>query len=106
MAAALTETIRQLTGEFVLLDLGSANSVALFRRYPALAQAATLIAVDARGDTPGNLGNFHRTIRLQQAVAGVAGTRPFFSREFPECSSFLEPKTALERPTGWNATSA
>lgn len=91
----MTETVRQLTGDFVLLDLGSANSVAMFRDFPALQPAATLIAVDAREDQYRGPDKFHRRISIKKAVAGTSGKRPFYSRLFPECSSFLQPKPEL-----------
>jgi FkbM family methyltransferase len=91
----MTETIRLLTGDFVLLDLGSANAVGLFRDFPSLASAATFIAVDAREDQYRGSTNFHRVLCLKKAVSGVPGKRAFYSRAFPECSSFLEPKPEL-----------
>jgi hypothetical protein len=95
MVRPMTETIRLLTGDFVLLDLGSANAVGLFRDFPSLSAAITLIAVDAREDRGRASGSFHRVLCLRKAVSGVAGKRAFYSRAFPECSSFLEPKQDL-----------
>jgi hypothetical protein len=91
----MIETIKQLTGDFVLMDLGSANSGALFAPFPELARAATVIKVDARDTNQGPSEQFHRVINLKKAVAGTAGTRPFYCRDFPECSSFLKPKDDL-----------
>ncbi|MDB6036936.1 MAG: hypothetical protein JWM99_777, partial [Verrucomicrobiales bacterium] len=44
----MIEIIKELKGNFVLMDLGSANSGALFKPFPELAGAATVIKVDAR----------------------------------------------------------
>lgn len=96
----MTNIIQQLTGDFVLLDLGSANSTSLFAACPGLARAATVIEVDARTAARGARGDFHRFIQLKKPVSGTSGRRIFYTREFPECSSFLEAKEELVEAYG------
>jgi hypothetical protein len=92
--------IEQFTGDFVLLDLGSANSAALFKPFPELAAAATVIRVDARSTAASSTHPFFRLINISKGISGKAGKRTFYSRKFPECSSFLLPKEELVKAYG------
>jgi hypothetical protein len=96
----LKETLQQLAGELVILDLGSAHSRGLLARFPELAAAAVLVEVDAQGTTTETAHEFHRRVVLRQAVAGQAGRRLFKRRAFPEASSFLDPDPDLVRAYG------
>src|ERR1035438_3740844 len=49
----MIETIGQLKGDFVVLDLGSAHTAGILAEVPGLTNAITLIAVDALlGEAP------------------------------------------------------
>lgn len=96
----MRETVSQLKGDFVVLDLGAAHRLSLLKEAPGLASAITLIEVDAllgEGRQPASEVN---RICLRKAVAGRQGKRIFKRRKFAECSSFLEPKRELVEAYG------
>jgi FkbM family methyltransferase len=95
----MIQTLQSLTGDFVLLDLGSAHSGNLLRRTPELARAVTLIEIDPQA-TGNSIIDRHHRIRLPKAVAGTPGPRLFKHRAFPEGSSFLDPHPGLVRDYG------
>lgn len=96
----LVQTLQWLDNGLVILDLGAAHSTLLFRRFPELRPAVTLIEVDAREAGGRAAAAFRRVIPLRRAVAGAAGRRRFYRRKFPECSSFLEPRQEVVRAYG------
>ncbi len=83
---------KQLAGDFVVMDLGSANSAGLLESQREIASAMTLIEIDARASDPQHGLHFYRTVHLRKAIAGKAGSRVFKTRRFPEGSSFLDPR--------------
>jgi hypothetical protein len=91
----LVQTLELLGDGLVILDLGAAHSTLLFRRFPELRAAVTLVAVDAQDAGPGAAAAFGRVIPLRQAVAGAPGKRRFYRRKFAECSSFLPPRAEI-----------
>jgi FkbM family methyltransferase len=96
----MKETIKQLKGDFVVLDLGSAHTQSIVNSAPEFTEAITLIEVDPllqQGSGKARLGN---RICLNQPVAGTPGKRTFKKRKFPDCSSFLEPKEELIQAYG------
>ncbi len=95
----MIETLQQLKGDFVLLDLGSAHSGNLLSASPELASAVTLVEVDPQAPTADGTV-CHRRICLPRAVAGTPGPRTFKHRAFPEGSSFLDPRPDLLRDYG------
>lgn len=96
----MIETISQLKGDFVVLDLGSAHTAGLLAEVPGLTNAITLIEVDVlSGKEPKEAPGSNR-ISLRQAVAGKRGKRVFRQRRFPDCSSFLAPRPELIQAYG------
>jgi len=95
----MNETLQQLAGDFVLLDLGSAHASRLLKAAPELSAAITLVEVDPQATTRDPQG-CHRRICLPRAVAGSAGPRTFKRRAFPEGSSFLDPQPDQLREFG------
>jgi FkbM family methyltransferase len=95
----MRETARQLKGDFVVLDLGSAHTESILRSSPELAATITLIETDPLLERGTGESQPNR-ICLNQAVVGKPGRRTFKKRKFPDCSSFLEPKEDLIRAYG------
>src|ERR1035441_2965115 len=96
----MIETIGQLKGDFVVLDLGSAHTAGILAEVPGLTNAITLIAVDALlGEAP-KAAPRSNEISLRQAVAGKRGRKVFKQRKTPHCSSFLDPKSELVQAYG------
>lgn len=96
----LVQTLALLGDGLVILDLGAAHSTLLFRRFPELRAAVTLIEVDAQEAGRRAVASFRRVIPLRQAVTGAPGKRRFYRRRFPECSSFLQPREEIVRAYG------
>jgi FkbM family methyltransferase len=96
----MVETIKQLKGEFVVLDLGSAHSSGILRRMPNVMEAITLIEVDLHSSVTESTKDYFKRIKLKKAVTGKRGKRVFKQRKFPDCSSFLAPKPELLRAYG------
>jgi hypothetical protein len=96
----MVETIRQLKGDFVVLDLGSAHSVGILRKMPNVMEAITLIEIDLHASAAESPSDYFKRIKLKKAVAGKRGKRIFKQRKFPDCSSFLDPLPGLVRAYG------
>ena len=96
----MIETIGQLKGDFVVLDLGSAHTAGILAEVPGLTNAITLIAVDALLGEGSKEAPRSNQISLRQAVAGKRGRRVFKQRKLPHCSSFLDPKPELVQAYG------
>lgn len=91
---------RQLQGDFVVVDLGSAAAADFTRRLPDVRGAITLVEIDAQASgTTLNEGYFKR-IALSGGVAGSAGRRTFHKRMSASGSSFLEAKPERIRDYG------
>lgn len=92
MATLLTrmsETIDLLSGNFSILDLGSANASGL----PGLKQfrkAAILIEIDALANSQTRTSDYYKKIAIRGAVSGARERRVFFRRKFSQASSCLE----------------
>ncbi len=95
-------TIRSLTGNFTILDLGSASATDMPALRP-FRSALTLIELDAVAATAATTTKYHRKISLQAAIAGRPGRRMFYQRKFPQSSSFLPAKTELVAAYGLQA---
>lgn len=91
----MRETIKQIQGDFVVLDLGSAHAAGILRNLPEVTSAVTLVEIDMQLADKGEDSPYFRRIQLGKAVAGSPGKRLFRKRVFPDCSSFLEPSQAL-----------
>ena len=96
----MIETIKQLKGDFVVLDLGSAHSVGILRKMPNVMEAITLIEIDLHSNAAESPTDYFKRIKLKKAVAGKRGKRVFKQRKFPDCSSFLVPRPELIRAYG------
>jgi FkbM family methyltransferase len=96
----MIETIKQLKGDFVVLDLGSAHSVGILRKMPSVMEAITLIEIDLHSNAAESPTDYFKRIKLKKAVAGKRGKRVFKQRKFPDCSSFLDPRPELIRAYG------
>ncbi len=97
--AFVIETMKQLAGDFAVLDLGSAHTAGILKKLPEL-NAITIIEIDAlQGEDSGPAAPANR-ISLRKAVAGSAGKRVFKQRKFPQASSILEPKWELVKAYG------
>ena len=95
---------RQLAGDFIVLDLGSAHSEIIVQAGPEVCQAVTLIEVDALAKESGEKPTpFFRRVIVPHAVAGSSGARAFHVRRYPECSSFLQAKSELVKAYGLEA---
>jgi len=95
-------TIRTLTGDFTILDLGSASATDLLGLRP-FRPALTLIELDAVSATAPATTDYHRKIAIQAAIAGQPGRRKFYQRKFPQSSSFLPARTELVEAYGLQA---
>jgi hypothetical protein len=96
----MIETLKQLKGDFVVLDLGSAHTESMLKGFPGLVGAVTLIEVDPLlGSGSGATASANK-ICLKKAVAGTRGKRLFKQRQFPDCSSFLDANRKLVEAYG------
>lgn len=96
----MVETIKQLKGDFVVLDLGSAHSIGILRKMPNVLRAITLVEIDLHSSEAKSPTNYFKRIKLKKAVAGKRGKRVFKQRKFPDCSSFLDPQPELVHAYG------
>src|SRR5512142_2847420 len=94
--------IKALTGDFTILDLGSASATDLPGLRP-FRSALTLIELDAVAATAVTTTEYHRKIALQAAIAGQPGHRTFYQRKFSQSSSFLPAKADLVAAYGLQA---
>jgi hypothetical protein len=96
----LSQTLKEIEGDFVLLDLGSAHPAGALQRVPEVMAAVTLVEVDLHPNHAQGEGRYFKQIRLCKGVAGTRAKRLFRTRAFPDVSSFLEPKPDLIRAYG------
>ena len=95
-------TIKALTGDFTIFDLGSASATELSDLRP-FRSALTLIELDAVAAAATTSSEYYRKITLQAAIAGQPGQRTFYQRKFPQSSSFLPAKMDLVASYGLQA---
>lgn len=91
----MTETISALSGNFVIVDLGAADSKGFRKELGELSRAITLIELDAISTSENKNTDYFRTVKFTQAISGSRGSRVFYRRKFLQCSSFLEPDAQL-----------
>jgi FkbM family methyltransferase len=95
-------TIKALTGDFTILDLGAASAAELSELRP-FRSALTLIELDAVAAVTTTPSEYYRKIALQAAIASQPGRRTFYQRKFPQSSSFLPAKMDLVAAYGLQA---
>lgn len=94
------ETIQWLSGDFTVMDLGSANASDLAGLRP-FRSILTLVEIDAMSQSTTNtIAGYRRKIALKTAISGQAGQRTFYKRKFPQSSSFLQFRPELAKAYG------
>ncbi|MBI3365125.1 MAG: FkbM family methyltransferase [Ignavibacteriae bacterium] len=88
-------TVNLLRGRFVVVDLGSADSLGFRKELREVIEAVTLVELDAISESHSNQSDYFKIFKLSKAIGGIAGTRKFHKRKFPQCSSFLRPNANL-----------
>ena len=94
----MIETARLLTGNFSVLDMGSADRADW--DFGPLDRAITLIEIDALAPSRRDARRYYRIHKIQKAVAGQIGKRRFYRRKFAQASSFLEANGDLTQAYG------
>jgi FkbM family methyltransferase len=83
----MRELIKQLTGNFVILDLGSAGDSDPVAKF---SEAITLIELDALSPSDTVCSKYYKRISLKKAVGEKSEKRLFYKRKWRPCSSFLK----------------
>ena len=87
----LSNTVKLLSGDFVIVDLGSADSKGFRAELRELTKAVTLVELDAISDSSNDETEYFKKITIRKAIGGKREKRTFYRRKFQQCSSFLCP---------------
>jgi len=96
----MPESIELLRGDFVMVDLGSADSPGFRKELGELLQAVTLVELDAVSNSTIDGERYFQSFKVHQAISGTPGKRRFLKRKYPQCSSFLKANAGFLKAYG------
>jgi len=83
----MLKTINLLTGNFIILNLGSAGDRDLPTKF---SRAITLVEIDALSSSKTTESKYFKRISLKKAIGGKTEKRLFYKRKWRDSSSFLK----------------